>query len=38
MDNFKKNQVLHPWQIEMTNRIFTDIGKMLCYVGDKYLI
>lgn len=33
-----KNQDLHPWQIEMTNRIFTDISKMLCYVKEKYLI
>lgn len=32
-----KNQDLHPWQIEMTNRIFNNIDKMLDYVEDKYL-
>lgn len=32
-----KNQDLHPWQIEMTNRIFTDIDKMIDYVKDYYL-
>lgn len=28
---------LHPWQIEMTNRIFDDMDEMLHYVKDKYL-
>lgn len=32
-----KNQELHPWQIEMTNRIFTNIDKMLNYVKERYL-
>ena len=32
-----KNQDLHPWQIEMTNRIFTDIDKMIDYVKEYYL-
>lgn len=32
-----KNQDLHPWQIEMTNRIFINIDNMLDYVKDKYL-
>ena len=31
-------QELHPWQIEMSNRIFEDINKMLDYVEDYYLI
>ena len=31
-------QELHPWQIEMCNRIFEDINKMLDYVEDYYLI
>ena len=30
-------QLLHPWQIEMCNRIFTDINKMLDYIEDFYL-
>lgn len=33
-----KNQDLHPWQIEMTNRIFTNIDIMLNYVKEKYLL
>lgn len=33
-----KNQDLHPWQIEMTNRIFSDMDAMLEYVRDKYLV
>lgn len=33
-----KNQDLHPWQIEMTNRIFNNIDKMLDYVKEKYLM
>lgn len=32
------NQELHPWQIEMCNRIFSDIDEMLDYVEDYYLI
>lgn len=32
-----ENQVLHPWQIEMCNRIFADINEMLCYIKDFYL-
>ena len=31
-------QELHPWQIEMCNRIFEDIDEMLDYVEDYYLI
>lgn len=31
------NQNLHPWQIEMCNRIFTDINEMLDYIEDFYL-
>ena len=30
-------QELHPWQIEMCNRIFEDIDEMLDYVEDYYL-
>lgn len=30
-------QELHPWQIEMCNRIFHDINEMLDYVEDYYL-
>lgn len=30
-------QELHTWQIEMCNRIFEDIDKMLDYVEDYYL-
>ena len=30
-------QELHPWQIEMCNRIFGDIDEMLDYVEDYYL-
>lgn len=33
-----KNQDLHPWQIEMTNRIFNNINEMLDYIKDKYLM
>ncbi len=29
---------LHPWQIEMTNRIFDDIDELLDYVADMYLM
>lgn len=32
------NQTLHPWQIEMSNRIFDDIDEMLEYVQHYYLI
>ena len=31
------NQSLHSWQIEMTDRIFTDINEMLDYIEDFYL-
>ncbi len=31
-------QELHPWQKEMTNRIFVDMNEMLEYVEDFYLI
>ena len=31
-------QELHTWQIEMCNRIFSDIDEMLDYVEDYYLI
>lgn len=31
------NQELHPWQIEMCNRIFNNIDEMLDYVEDYYL-
>lgn len=31
-------QILHPWQIEMTNRIFNNINEMLKYVQHYYLI
>lgn len=31
------NQNLHPWQIEMTNRIFSDIDEMLNYIKYYYL-
>lgn len=30
-------QKLHPWQIEMTNRIFHDMDEMLEYIKDVYL-
>lgn len=30
-------QILHPWQIEMCNRIFIDIDTMLTYINDFYL-
>ena len=30
--------MLHPWQKEMSNRIFGDIDEMLDYVEDYYLI
>ncbi len=33
-----RSQELHPWQIEMTNRIFSDMDAMLEYVRDKYLM
>lgn len=31
------NQNLHPWQIEMTERIFNDVDEMLDYIQDFYL-
>ena len=30
-------QELHPWQIEMCNRIFNDIDELLDYIEDFYL-
>ena len=30
-------QNLHPWEVEMCNRIFNDINEMLDYVEDFYL-
>lgn len=30
-------QKLHPWQIEMTNRIFADMDEMLEYIKNIYL-
>lgn len=30
-------QTLHPWQIEMSNRIFDDVNEMLKYVKNFYL-
>lgn len=30
-------QKLHPWQYEMTNRVFDDMDEMLEYVEDFYL-
>ena len=32
------NQELHPWQIEMCTRIFTDIDEMLDYVEWFYIL
>ena len=32
-----EGQELHPWQIEMCNRIFNNIDEMLDYVEDFYL-
>ncbi len=32
-----ENKILHPWQSEMCNRIFTNINDMLFYVKDYYL-
>ena len=31
------NQNLHPWQVEMCNRIFNNIDFMLSYIEDFYL-
>lgn len=31
------SQELHPWQIEMCNRIFNNIGELIDYVEDFYL-
>ena len=30
-------QKLHPWQTEMCNRIFIDVGEMIDYIEDFYL-
>lgn len=30
-------QTLHPWQVEMSERIFNDIDEMLEYIQDFYL-
>lgn len=32
------NQNLHPWQVEMCNRIFSDIDEAIRYIKDFYLI
>lgn len=32
------NQKLHPWQIEMCNRFFSDIDEMLEYIKNFYLL
>ena len=32
-----EKQKLHPWQVEMSNRIFDDIDEMLDYIEDFYL-
>lgn len=32
-----ENQNLHPWQVEMTNRIFNNIDEMLEYIKNYYL-
>lgn len=32
-----EGQILHPWQMEMTTRMFNSIGEMLNYVKDFYL-
>lgn len=31
------NQKLHPWQVEMANRIFGSLDEALCYVENFYL-
>lgn len=31
-------QNLHPWQVEMCSKIFSDINEMLDYVEDFYLV
>ena len=33
----ENNQELHPWQVCMCERIFTDIDEMLDYIEDFYL-
>lgn len=33
----KNKQELHPWQVEMCNRILNDTNEMLAYVRDYYL-
>jgi len=33
----ENSQNLHPWQIEMCNRIFSDINEMIEYVKNFYL-
>lgn len=33
----EKNENLHPWQIEMCNKIFTDKNKLVDYIVDYYL-
>ena len=30
-------EVLHPWQTEMCNRIFTDIDELIDYISEFYL-
>jgi len=34
----KEKVELHPWQVEMSNRIFYDTNEMLDYVRDYYLL
>ena len=34
----EEDNMLHPWQIEMCNRIFKDINEMLWYIINFYLI
>ena len=34
---YVNKQELHPWQIEMCNRIFDEMDEMLDYVEDYYL-
>lgn len=31
------NQELHPWQVEMCSRIFSDVDEMLEYIRDFYM-
>ena len=31
------DEILHPWQTEMCNRIFTDIDELIDYISEFYL-